>query len=788
MAHFFSFPPEILIEIYQKTPPKELFSMLESGDRRVLVNSDAIIKALFMQKTDTAKSYQEKIIQSWLESRTTYPFPFAKTNCMEFFEALKGLDVPYQIAGLHVLNQFQGLSTIDNNAQIHKLLTQLVEDICQGLTGKEKMLALFSSKLHETHINTLLAWIQNNLSHKDARIRGKALKALIALAPELNETHIAPFSDLLRKNLLAEESEGYRMQDSDLHTKALIALIPKLNQAQIHELLGKTMYSKDGSVRHSVQQALIILAPKLDKVHITSFCDWIQENLNHENDAARSKVVQFLIALAPILNETQISRLIAKIQNNLNNKDTTIIYETLKALILMAPKLNETDITTLLPEIQHTMTHEQPIVRDEAQQVVIAMMPKLDETNIPTFLTWVENNLNSRNASLRISALKLFNALVPNLNETHISPSLNTAIQKALNDKIYFVRDQALLASIALALKLNKANTISALIDAIQNHLNGNPHHMECEVPLVALKTLASRLNGAYIPTTFLTWIQNKLNRENDWMNNHINAVLINLTPNLNEEHISNFLIWIKTNLDNGNAWMSLQALKALTILKPRLNETHIIPLLTLIQSKLNDEDSRVKTQAKYSLMVLMPKLSEMHITLPLITEIQNNLSHMEEGIRKCALATLCSLAPKLNETLSSSLLDEIQDKLGSSLKPEPALGRFLSIVCAPTDPHTKPIIEKLVAITANSTEESDHALNILRTWGLSWMQDIEKGENIDECKLLINSLSFTNLQSFHLNSSVNTTLCALQEQWATRLKAAPEEKQKLSTQPIPGN
>jgi hypothetical protein len=91
-----------LIETYQKTPPKELIFMLESGDCLVRAKADVIIRALFMQKTDTSKLYQEKIIQSWFESRSTYPFPFTYTNHREFFEALKGLDVPYQIAGLHV--------------------------------------------------------------------------------------------------------------------------------------------------------------------------------------------------------------------------------------------------------------------------------------------------------------------------------------------------------------------------------------------------------------------------------------------------------------------------------------------------------------------------------------------------------------------------------------------------------------------------------------------------------------------------------------------------------------
>jgi hypothetical protein len=769
MLSFFEFPQEVVFEMYQKFSPENLLGMLESGDKRTLADGKNIIRALFMQRTDAAKAYQEKIIQSWFESRTTYPFPFAHTHQSEFFEALKGLDEPYQIAGLQVLNQCEGVPTADNNAQMHTLLDQLVDDICQGVTGKEKMLALFSSKLDETHITTLLAWIQDNLRNQNARERGKALKALIALAPKLNETHIAPFSDLIQQNLIAEE---YGIQDSDLHTKALIALLPKLNQAQIHKLLSKTMRSEQSAVRFSVQQALITLEPRLNKALITSFFNWVQEHLNHVDDAGCIKVVELLITLAPILNETQISLLIVKIKNNLNHENTTIIHQTLTAIIIMAPKLNDADITTLLPAIQHAMTHEQQIVRDAAQQAVIAMIPKLDKANVSTFLTLTERNLSNGNASLRISALAFLRELLPNLDQEHISPSLNTEIRKALSDKIYMVRDKALLTLMALALKRNRVDIIIYLINIIPNDLARKAHSKEFKVPLDALKTLASRLNKADIPPPFIDWIEYKLNQEHDWMRPHIRTVLTNLTPNLSEAHINKFLAWIETNLSSESAWMNIQALQVLTILKPRLNEAHIPPLLTLIQDKLNDENPNVSYWAKYALMALMPKLNETQITLPMITEVQNNLCHTEESIRKCALETLCSLAPRLNEAHRSSILDEIQKELGNSLKPEPALGRFLSRVCAPTDPHTAPIIDKLVAIITHSREESGPALRILSVWGLSWMQDIDQGWNIDECKRLINSLSFTNLQNLHPNSRANDTICALQEQWSMRLEA----------------
>ncbi|MFJ1268047.1 hypothetical protein ACD661_05720 [Legionella lytica] len=89
------------------------------------------------------------------------------------------------------------------------------------------------------------------------------------------------------------------------------------------------------------------------------------------------------------------------------------------------------------------------------------------------------------------------------------------------------------------------------------------------------------------------------------------------------------------------------------------------------------------------------------------------------------------------------------------------------------------------MAIIAHSAEERDVALDILGEWGMCWMQEIESSENIDKYKSLIDSLSITNLQKFYPNSSVNATLCALHEQWDTRLKAYLEKGKILTIQPL---
>lgn len=207
MNALFGLPNELLIEMYKKCTTKELLRMLESGDRLARAKSDAVIRALFMQKTDVAKSYQKKIIQSWFEGRSTYPCPFESDHQAEFFEALKGLDVPYQIVGLHVTNK------VDNSIPISELLAQLVQDVCQGAAGTEKMLTLFSSKLNENHITTLLAGIQGNLSHLNSGVRNNTQKALTTLAPKLNESSITVA-------LLAQIQNNLSHQDYEVRTSA----------------------------------------------------------------------------------------------------------------------------------------------------------------------------------------------------------------------------------------------------------------------------------------------------------------------------------------------------------------------------------------------------------------------------------------------------------------------------------------------------------------------------------------------------------------------------------------
>lgn len=176
----------------------------------------------------------------------------------------------YQIAGLHVLNQSEKRPVTDNNTQISQLLEQLVTDICQGVAGKEKVLKLFSAKLSETHITTLLAWIKENLNNAYYTKRYQVRVVLIALLPNLNETHVSPI---------------------------LTWIISNLNH-------------KHFAMRERAQQTLTALAPALKKGHITTLLTSMQGSLSLADSSPSDHAHQALTSLAPKLNEAAIPPLL----------------------------------------------------------------------------------------------------------------------------------------------------------------------------------------------------------------------------------------------------------------------------------------------------------------------------------------------------------------------------------------------------------------------------------------------------------------------------------------------
>lgn len=301
---------------------------------------------------------------------------------------------------------------------------------------------------------------------------------------------------------------------------------------------------------------------------------------------------------------------------------------------------------------------------------------------------------------------------------------------------------------------------------------------------------MAAKLNKTHITLSLIAGIQSNLNHTDETVRNSAQQALIALELKM-DETLFTFpsIVWIQDNMNHADDSVCECAQQALIALTPKLKEIHItLSLITEIQSNLQHTNLSVCNNAQKALIILAPELNEALITPPLIVAMQNNLGHVDDSVRNRAQQVLIALEPKLNETHKSSLLTWIEDNLGGTLKPYPFLGALLGIFCLPTDSHAAPIVKKLTALIADSTNDSDRALNIIGRWGMSWMQNLDPSRNIDQCGSLIDSLSLTHLQKAHPNFRANVTLCALQGQWDTRLKAYLEKKSSLMIHPHSGS
>ncbi|MFJ1267154.1 hypothetical protein ACD661_01145 [Legionella lytica] len=803
MSYFFALPNKVLMGIYNNLTPKELLRLWESGESR-LSKSDEVITALFMQR-DAAKSYQQKIIQSWLEGHTTYPLAVARDNPQVFLEALQGLDLPYKIAGLHVISSEKTAS----DASIDHLLTRQINDICQGRESNKKMLGLFVSQLKEEQISKLLAWIEDiginwyrkdpselenalqilivlaprlnttqitknlfyfiqfNLKSNNFDVCRSAHEALIALEPKLNEAHIT--SELVRSILINLNCTHAGMARCAQQT--LIALAPRLEEAHIQMLLQRIkngFVDSDKAERIFAQQAFTALEPVLDKEHVNKFFAWVERNMGHENYNVRSSIQTVLAARVSILDEANINpNLIAWIEEDLRHIDFNVRRNALKALTALAPKLKDRNtISKLLVGIKDHMFYRDVAIN--ASEALIALVPVLDEVLLNELWKWTMNGrTHSNDENRRVARFGLI-ALRPQLSHDQISELL-ALIEVQLANHNPLLRSSALHELIALAPTLDEEYITPTLLDLIEENLSHNSIDVMINA-LNALVALVPRKNEIELSTTLLTRIRDRLLESDSMLRFEAQQALAALAPKLSGTQISNIFAWVESRdfLD------AARLQRAIIAVVPNLHEIPNIPqLLGWIKEGLCDVDENYCLEAQRAFIALEP--TQQHITPILFYKIVSDLSHKNDQIRNNAEQILAALAPKLDETYINMFLAEIQNPMGRYLQPFPSLGKFLSVFCSPTNPCALSIAKQLRNIIRGPVQnESDMALNALAEWGMSWVVKGRENncQDIDSSKKLIDSISVTNLQRGNPSPTINVTLIdALQDQWAAMLQ-----------------
>ncbi|MDR3501342.1 MAG: F-box protein [Legionella sp.] len=65
MPVFFELSDDVLHEIYKRLPPHDLLAIATTGEKPQKCRREAL-KALFMQRTEEAITYQQKMLEYWM--------------------------------------------------------------------------------------------------------------------------------------------------------------------------------------------------------------------------------------------------------------------------------------------------------------------------------------------------------------------------------------------------------------------------------------------------------------------------------------------------------------------------------------------------------------------------------------------------------------------------------------------------------------------------------------------------------------------------------------------------
>lgn len=294
----------------------------------------------------------------------------------------------------------------------------------------QKALTTLATQLPQRHITQFFAWIQINLAHWNAGVRINAHEALAAVAARLDPKTISTHLIDLIKNHLNSDNDSLRASAQ----RTLIALAPKLDETHIAILLAwieDNLKLGDNEIRNALY-ALAAIGSTMSPKDITATrFKQVKDHLNHPNLAIRVSAQQALVALAPRLSEEFITAdLLDSLHGNLELDTRIGALEVLEAL---ASRLNSSHLSpALLDFVQQGLLSSQYLLRNGAQNGLIALIPVMNEQQINGFLDWIQTILEQPEARMKADVLQTLTIIVSELDNVHLSPRLMTLIQSNL--------------------------------------------------------------------------------------------------------------------------------------------------------------------------------------------------------------------------------------------------------------------------------------------------------------------------------------------------------------------
>ncbi|KTD60830.1 hypothetical protein [Legionella shakespearei] len=297
----------------------------------------------------------------------------------------------------------------------------------------QKALTTLAIRLPNAHLATFFTWIQINIAHWNAAVQINAHEALAAVASRLDAQSI-PLSliDSI-KDHLNNENDSLRLSAQ----RTLTALAPKLNEQHIATLLTwvqDNLNLGDNEVRNALQ-ILAAIGSHLDGKLITAtFFGQVQASLRHSNFNVRTSAQQALTALAPRLNgEFITAELTDTIRSNLELDHSSVTISALEALEALAPRLKAVHLSpTLLSLIQDNLLNPEYLFKNGSKDTLMALMPILNDQQIDGFLDWIQNILELDDDRMKADALQALTIIVSGLNTRGVSSRLITLIQSNL--------------------------------------------------------------------------------------------------------------------------------------------------------------------------------------------------------------------------------------------------------------------------------------------------------------------------------------------------------------------
>lgn len=509
MSEFFQLPDDVLQEIYKRLPPHDLLAIAATGEKPQKIRREAL-KALFLQRTGEAITYQQKMFEYWLHQ----PNPLMPSKDV-LLPALKHLDVFHQIIGLGLIN------STENTAwqALQHYLSYLIEKIRPETEDIHDLLHLLhiAHLLNDHNIEQALPLLQNNLSNENFLIRNTTLNIITALSPRLKPEQITPFFPELLKILKSPKLVGHH------YTNTFKALANRADAEQLNLLipeLQECLYQENG-VDSLTLTTIGALADTFNPAQLALFLDRAQNNLkkildrleaplnnNEQNKESTEAAAEFsqtckialytFKSLASKLNSTQLEQLLPILIKYLNYPK--VIYFTVPTLEAIAS--HSAHPALLLERLQENIQNPEFLAKPRIQKTLqilttrlqpkppipkvgsIAPANKLNPVSINAQIPiWIEN-LNSGDARTVLGVLRSLEAHKNSLTAKQLGLFL-PELHKKLKHPSFMVSATVLVIINSLSYKFEQEQLIPLIPEVLENL------HTEIDdVPEAAASTL----------------------------------------------------------------------------------------------------------------------------------------------------------------------------------------------------------------------------------------------------------------------------------------------------------